>query len=582
MNCRKFWNLAAAIAAALVVMAVLGREARAETLYTERPAELRSSPADDSQVIKRVGKGKSLDVVKRLGTWVMVKYEGRSGWIRRTSLSTDQVAGGGSGDGDDGKDSKKKSDRKKSDGDDEDAEVAETPKAAAAGAKRTAARKKAERRKSRSKRRQMEEDEEEEELASKSKKKKKASDDEEAEDEEMKPKRPRSTWSKRSNIPGGPLKVEIQARSVQAFAQPDGTGRVVFTAAEGDSVRVIGRGENRWLLVENSRKRQGWIPAVTVRDHGLLLDARKDSAELAEESSKSADEEAPDAETEEVAETRTASADEERDSGADEGSKSDEDTEAELGASNDDELAAASSPWILGAGLRAGFTTVGMDITPTGVVNPQEGAYSGPTAGLTGEVAYRLSPKLSAGVDLDYNYANALRGLTFTNNGTEDPNKVKLAHHRIGARAGVSYGQQLVGTFRVGFQYAALQYNDINNLARLPRETTSGPTLGLGVAYSGLAGGSLGVRLGADALLLGSRTQTEGSRDGLELGSLTSFWGSLLVDYWLSKNLALGGGYRFGYTSATWTGMSERITGATETDVTDQAHEISLGVGYQL
>jgi hypothetical protein len=575
MNCRKFWNLAAAIAAALVVMALLGREARAETLYTERPAELRSSPADDSQVIKRVGKGKSLEVVKRLGTWVMVKYEGRSGWIRRTSLSTDQVAGGGSGD-DDRKDAKKK-DRKKADAD-EDEEVVERPKPAAAGAKRTAARRRAERRKSRSKRRQMEE----EEVASRSRKKRSSDDEEEDDDEEMTPKRPRSTWSKRSNIPGGPLKVEIQARSVQAFSQPDGTGRVVFTAAEGDSVRVIGKGENRWLLVENTRKRQGWIPAVTVRDHGLLLDARKDSGELAEESSRSDDEEAPDADTDEIAETRTASADDSEDGDADdEGSKS-EDLDASLGASSDDDLAGASSPWIVGAGLRAGFTTVGMDITPVGVMNPQEGAYSGPTAGITGDLAYRFSPRLSVGLDVDYNYANALSGLTFTNNGAEDPNKVKLAHHRVGARAGVSYGKQLVGTFRAGFQYAALQVNDIANTANLPRETTSGPTVGLGVAYKGLAGGSVGVRLGADALLLGSRSQTQGNRDGLELGSLTSFWGTLLVDYWLSKNLMIGGGYRFGYNNASWTGASERIPGANETDVKDQGHELSLGVGYQL
>lgn len=578
MTYRKFWNLAAAIAAALVVMVALGRDARAETLYTERPAELRSSPADDSQVIKRVGKGKSLEVVKRLGTWVMVKYEGRSGWIRRTSLSTDQVAGG-SGDGDDDSKDAKKKDRKK-DAVAEDEEVTETPKAAAAGAKRTAARKKAERRKSRSKRRQMEEDEEaEEEVASKSKKK--SSDDEEADDEEMKPKRPRSTWSKRSSLPGGPLKVEIQARSVQAFSQPDGTGRVVFTAAEGDSVRVIGKGENRWLLVENARKRQGWIPAVTVRDHGLLLDARKDSGELAEESSKSDDEEAPDAETEEVEETRTASADESEDRDADdEGSKS-EDIDASLDSSSED-LDTSKSPWIVGAALRAGFTTVGMDITPVGVVNPQEGAYNGPIAGLNGQVFYRLSPKLSAGLDLDYNYTNALSGLTFTNNGAEDPNKVKLAHHRIGARAGVSYGQQLVGTFRAGFQYAALQVNDVANTARLPRETTSGPTVGLGVAYHEIGGTKFGVRLDVDALLLGSRSQTQGNRDGLELGSLTSFWSGLMLDYWLSKNLAIGGGYRFGYTSASWTGASERITGATETDVKDQGHELSLGVGYQL
>jgi Bacterial SH3 domain len=596
MNWTKHWKPAVTAMVALAMMVVLGREARAETLYAERAAELRGSPADDAQVVKRVGKGKSLDVVKRLGTWVMVKYEGRTGWIRRTALSTEKSGGSSASDDkkearakkksrDKSKKSKKRNKVVEADPDEEEEEdegLAKPVKAAAAGAKRLAAKRKAERRKSRSSRRSTGDEEEE------------AQEEEEVAAEETEPRRPRSSWGKRSSIPGGPLKVEVQASTVQAFAQPDGTGRVVFTAAEGDTVRVLSRAENRWLLVENTKKRQGWIPAVAVRDHGLLLDARKDASSLAD--SGSTDTAAPDAEELEIEQDDDEPADDKRKSrtaAASDGdsddadveededkSKDDEEEDASVAAESDDDAKKQASPWSIGGGLRGGFTSVVQDITPTGVEVVQQATYSGPTAGLVGDITYRLQPKLAAGLELGYDFASA--STTFNDNGTELPETYSLTHHRIAASAAVSYGEQAVTSARAGFMYAALQYSDLENAAQLPRESTSGPTVGLGFSYARIAGSNFGARVGADALLFATRSQTQGSRDGETLDSLNSLWGTLGVDYLFGKALTVGAGYRFGYSTANWVGASERIDGATATERVDLSHEIFAGVGYRL
>jgi uncharacterized protein YgiM (DUF1202 family) len=592
MNLGKRWELATAVGAALVTVMVLGRGAHAERLWTERPAELRSSPGDDSQVVKRVGKGRSLEVVKRLGTWVQVEYEGRTGWIRRTALSTEPVSGGSADAGDKEKSDKKEARKSEAD---EGSDDAGSTKPAAAGAKRTAAKKKADRRKSRKDRRADEESETEDEdvVADKGKSKKskgKSSDEDEEEATSGKSRRPRSTWAARGRLPGGPLKVEIQALSVQAFEEPDGTGRVVFTAGEGDSVRVIARGENRWLLVENGKKRTGWIPAVAVRDHGLLLEARKD---VSKSSKDEAEADEPKDEDEEVKEDRTAAAsdgdsedgeisEDASDGGPDEGSssKSDDETDTSLTSSADDEeMESGRKDWSATGSLHGGFAAVGMDATLTGAA-AQEATYSGPTAGLTAEFAYRLNPRLHVLADLAYDVTFPTGGLTYTSGGTEVAD-IKLTHHRVGISTGVAYGKSMMGIARVGYQYAALNINDIANDANLPREATQGPTFGLGFAYPKLAG-QLGVRLGVDALLFGSRSQTEGSADGTELESLLSVWGTAGVDYPIGQHLTLGGGYRFGYTTAKWAGMSERTTGAMATERKDQAHEVAIGVGWRL
>lgn len=596
MNRRTRWELVAAVSAALVIGTASGREARAEKLWTERPAELRSSPGDDSQVVKRVGKGRSLEVVKRLGTWVQVEYEGRTGWIRRTALSTEQVSGGSAdaGDKEEKVAKKDKKDAKKKDSDAEEEEALADPKPAAAGAKRTAAKKKAERRKSRKSRRgsgevvaQVDDSEDSDKIVDdgkspKSRKSTKSKSKASAEDdEEMKPRRPRSTWGARGRIPGGPLKVEIQALSVQAFEEQDGSGRVMFTAAEGDRVRVIGRSENRWLLVDNGKK-QGWIPAVAVKDHGLLLEARKDASK-SDASDESEDGPIKD-EEEEVEETKTASASDEEgaledDLEEEDSGKSSDEPDTSLASTSDDEMMARPKPWTLTGGIRAGFTAVGQSVTPTGSV-PQDISYNGPIAALSGEFVYKLKPKIGILAELGYDFSTALGGLTYTAEGAAPIEDIKVSQHRVGIATGLAYGKRAVGSFKLGYQYGIYQISDLANAANLPSESTSGPTVGLGFSYPELAG-KLGARLGVDALLLGSRSQTDNLKDG-ELDSLYSLGGTAMVDYPIGKNLTLGGGYRFGYTSASWTGASQRTSQATATERTDTAHEISLGVGLRM
>jgi len=612
MKSLRRWELAAALGAAVVMLA-LGGEARAEKLRTERAAELRSSPGDDSQVVKKVGKGKSLVVVKRLGTWVQVEYEGRTGWVRRTALSAESVSEAEAEDEKTAKsekaEKKKKSKkRKKAEAEEEDPDDADVAvgvsgadaKPAAEGAKRTAERKKAERRKSRRARKQEQDGKKSERVAAA-----------EAE-EEPKPKRNRSTWGSRSSRPGGPLKVEIQALSVQAFAESDGTGKVVFTLSEGERVRVIARGENRWLLVENSKKQKGWIPAVAVRDNGRLPDARKDAAKVAGDGASDATE-APEAEEEELGEPRKksnarktkvaaaassddgddgdasgdegddrASGDDESDANRDDGAARGDDADAELGTSaTDDDLAPRRKDWTVTGMLRGGFTSVGMDVSPT-AGTAQDASYSGPTATLSGEFSYRIRPKIAILGELNYDWATALGGLGVTPAGGAELDGGSAMSHRIGASVGAGYGKRMVGSLRLGYQYAIFQISDLENLANWPRETTSGPTAGLGLSYAELAGTKLGVKLGVDALLFGSRTQTEGLREGPEFDSMTALAASLRVDYPVGQHLLVDGGYRFGYTKASWTGASERNAGAMDTDRTDTAHEISIGVGWRL
>ena len=236
-------------------------------------------------------------------------------------------------------------------------------------------------------------------------------------------------------------------------------------------------------------------------------------------------------------------------------------------------------PWTFVGNLHAGFTAVGMDVTPIGQ-DAEVARYNGPIAGIDGEFMYRLRPKIGIIAQVGYDWATALGGLTFQAGAGEEITDISLMTHRMGASAGVAYGKRAVGSFRLGYQYMSFQISDLANAANWPRETTSGPTAGLGFSYAELAG-KLGARVGVDAMLLGSRTQTEGLRDGSEFDSLTSLWGSLRLDYPVGKNLVVDGGYRFGYAASTWTGVSERNTG-TDTERTETSHEISIGAGWRL
>jgi uncharacterized protein YgiM (DUF1202 family) len=74
----------------------------AEQATLMRSTELRAAPFRDAEVVQRLGANTNLQVVKRKGGWYQVKTQGKTGWVRMTTLMFSQpggkpASGGGQG-----------------------------------------------------------------------------------------------------------------------------------------------------------------------------------------------------------------------------------------------------------------------------------------------------------------------------------------------------------------------------------------------------------------------------------------------------------------------------------------------------
>ncbi len=58
----------------------------AEQATLLRGTELRAAPFRDAEVVQRLSANTNLQVVKRQGGWYQVKTEGKTGWVRMTTL----------------------------------------------------------------------------------------------------------------------------------------------------------------------------------------------------------------------------------------------------------------------------------------------------------------------------------------------------------------------------------------------------------------------------------------------------------------------------------------------------------------
>jgi hypothetical protein len=64
------------------------------------------------------------------------------------------------------------------------------------------------------------------------------------------------------------LKVKVLADRVRGFDDPATKSKAVLDLAKGETVTVIGRGHDGWILVEQDSGNVGWIPASVVTDGG--------------------------------------------------------------------------------------------------------------------------------------------------------------------------------------------------------------------------------------------------------------------------------------------------------------------------
>lgn len=82
------------IAAGVLLLGVWGtaQQASAETMEATRDTRVMSRPGEKSRVVTRVDAGTSMRVLAKKGRWYKVKADGRTGWVKRTSVASTRAA----------------------------------------------------------------------------------------------------------------------------------------------------------------------------------------------------------------------------------------------------------------------------------------------------------------------------------------------------------------------------------------------------------------------------------------------------------------------------------------------------------
>ncbi|HTJ43384.1 MAG TPA: SH3 domain-containing protein [Kofleriaceae bacterium] len=236
---------------------------------------------------------------------------------------------------------------------------------------------------------------------------------------------------------------------------------------------------------------------------------------------------------------------------------------------------------------RLGFASIGESFKSNGtggLANYNLGSAAVAVA-LAGSADWKYGTNYRIGADLSYVMDKATPGVRY-NDGTNAAD-IGFTTHDIDARLKVGYdlhsakGTVLWG--RAGYHYGMFSVDNVGdltkNLAHLPSEILSGPTVGFGMDMPKL-GEKVGARATADLLYPGTRSQTKGLEDGAASKAMAA-WVTAVVSYQWKDDLTLDAGYRLGYASTQWAGAatgSMRGTNATTAARTDLSHILTIGL----
>jgi hypothetical protein len=192
------------------------------------------------------------------------------------------------------------------------------------------------------------------------------------------------------------------------------------------------------------------------------------------------------------------------------------------------------------------------------------------------ELAYAPGAHLRLGADVRYGFAWSNPGIQYTTAGAMGD--VPFEHHEVGAGARLGWrASDVLLSARVGYHFETFYVEDLVNVAKLPRESLQGLSLGGAVEVRNVFD-RMTLRAGADVLTPAVRTQTAGGQDGTSVSASALFAGA-------SASLHFGpawsadAAYRFGWFSTLFSGPSTRQPDVTSAHRTDQEHIITLGAG---
>lgn len=69
----------------------------AELAYTVRPTEVKAKPFTDASTLASLAESSKVDVLSRQASWIQVKSNDTTGWVKMLSLRFDQISAGKTG-----------------------------------------------------------------------------------------------------------------------------------------------------------------------------------------------------------------------------------------------------------------------------------------------------------------------------------------------------------------------------------------------------------------------------------------------------------------------------------------------------
>ncbi|MES2126251.1 MAG: hypothetical protein V4463_03180 [Pseudomonadota bacterium] len=79
------------VVACMAAGALGGGAAAAELAYTVRPTELKAKPFTDASTLSSLAEAAKVDVLGRQASWIQVKSDKSTGWVKMLSLRFDQM-----------------------------------------------------------------------------------------------------------------------------------------------------------------------------------------------------------------------------------------------------------------------------------------------------------------------------------------------------------------------------------------------------------------------------------------------------------------------------------------------------------
>jgi uncharacterized protein YraI len=330
------------------------------------------------------------------------------------------------------------------------------------------------------------------------------------------------------------LKVTVLADRVRGFDDPVTKSKSVLDLAKGETVTVIGRGTDGWILVEQSNGNVGWIPASVVTDGGKFAgDPRQ----------------APGA----TAKVATAPA---------------------AGAGTPDEVRptppSSSSKRGLSIGVlaTAGAQTFKLEQTGVGAATATA---SGPFATIGARGQMRVRGSMWAGVTTMAEFGTA--DMIYEGN-NETSNPMSTQELAVNAYGELGWGGARYIALRGGVHYSTMSVESERNEPMLLGERIAGATVGLGGALPLYR--RLTFSAAFDVMPLGAQKLNRLPDGALYADTVQEMWARAALSMPLPAHLMAAVCYRFGALSAE---LSDGAATPKTANRSDMSHVVTAGVG---